>query len=111
MTNTHCKGLEYKNAKEKAESAKKLFEDVFEFDEVRAFTDLTKEEIIDKLTDLKKEAKDYEDANPTQIGKSQPILAIAVVWIGHKLQGSWYAPHKDILANLISKDTANVDNN
>ena len=111
MTNTHCKGLEYKNAKEKAESAKKLFEDVFEFDEVRSFTDLTKEEIIDKLTDLKKEAKDYEDANPTQIGKSQPILAIAVVWIGHKLQGSWYAPHKEILASLIPKDIARVDKN
>ena len=77
---------------------------MFEFEEVRTFTDSTKEEIISTLTDLKKEAKEYEDAHPAQVGKTQPVLAIAVIWIGHKLQASIYAPHKEILAKLSPKD-------
>ena len=111
LVNTHCKGLSYKNAKEKGESAKKLLKDVFEFDEVRVFTDLTKENIVDKLTALKKEAKKHEDASKIKDGQSLPVQAIAVIWIGHKLQASWYQPHKDLLAKINPLITARTDRN
>ena len=49
FVNTESKGLPYKNAAGRGKHAEELFRDVLKFKHVEVFTNLTKEEIIQKL--------------------------------------------------------------
>ena len=56
FVNTESRGLPYKNASSRGECAVKLLSDVLEFKQVETFTNLTKVQIIEKLTGLDKKA-------------------------------------------------------
>ena len=56
FVNTESKGLPYKNSGTRGECAVRLLTDVLEFKQVETFTNLTKAQIITKLTSLEKKA-------------------------------------------------------
>ena len=60
FVNTHCKGVQYKNAVERGEQARKLFKEELEYQEVRLFEDIDKAQIIEKLESLKARANEFE---------------------------------------------------
>ena len=60
FVNTECKGIEYPNANEKGNTAYKLFREVFGFQDVCSFTNLSRSQIIGKLMELKKKSVDFE---------------------------------------------------
>ena len=94
-SNLHKKffdGLPWKNAAERGELARKLFADVLNFKEVRVFTNLSKDEIIEKLNQVKNQANRFEMAK-----HGRETLAVGITWIGHKLQSN-NDLHKQILA-------------
>ena len=54
FVNTRSKDLVYKNAKQRGEEAKILFEEVLQFDEVEVCEDLEKAKVLEILEKLKK---------------------------------------------------------
>ena len=83
--NTHCNGLNYKNVLVKGKQTEQLFKDVFEFNEVWTYYDLTKEKIIEILLNLHSIAVEFESGDSKIKEPVKPLLAISISWIGHKL--------------------------
>ena len=92
--NRGCKELEYKAYENKCKNTEELYKDILKFNQVRVFEDLSKKEIIEQLEDLKNTAMQYEFEN------DKGTLAILISWIGFKLQGSWFTPHRLLLTKL-----------
>ena len=59
--NDECNGLEYKNAKERGETAYNLFKNILDFEEVTPLPNLEITEVIKKLDSLQKLADDFEE--------------------------------------------------
>ena len=89
-TKVHHAGhpLPYTNAAQLGDTATKLFQKVLRFRDVQVFTNLCKEDVIEKLMDLRAYAE--EKTQTTQV---------AIVWIGHTLF-SHDTPHSEILTQL-----------
>ena len=75
-----CESLVYDNSEKHGEMAKSILEDAFKFDDVMLIKNPSKQEVLDKLKELDSESEKFE-----QDHKSQTVLAIAVIWIGLKL--------------------------
>ena len=74
--NTESMGVKYKNAMSRGSMAIRLFQEVLEIEDVQTFTDLTHDEIVEKLDSLKKKAEKF------RIRSGSDTLFIAIAWIG-----------------------------
>ena len=63
FVNSHCDGLVYKDASKKGIDASKIFSEVLKYTEVSTFTNLTKENIIEKLKHLKARADKFTESS------------------------------------------------
>ena len=79
-----CKPLVYDNSDKNGEMAKSILEDAFKFDDVELIENPSKQEVLDKLKELDSKSEKFE-----QDHKPQTVLAIAVVWIGFKLDEAY----------------------
>ena len=59
--NSECRGIPYKNAQIRGKQAQKLFDEIFEFDEVHTIRDPSLSVIEDAVDRMKAQAKDFED--------------------------------------------------
>ena len=91
FVHTHLKALPYEGATERGKLQEKFFRDVLQFNDTQIYTNLTKDEIIQKLSELKQEAQEFEN-----VQEPKATLVIAIVNVGFYLDGD-YQPHVDII--------------
>ena len=60
FVNTECNGVMYPNAQKKGVISVDMFKAVLDFQTVRCFTNLSKDEIVEKLDELKQIAVEFE---------------------------------------------------
>ena len=76
------KPLEYKDAELRAAAAVKFFRDVLKIKHVEVLRNLSREEIIEVIKQLEREAAEFENSKDYD---TQAVNAIFVNWIGFKL--------------------------
>ena len=85
FVSTECKGVAYPDAIQRSEIASNLFSEVFEFQEHKVYTNFSKQQILEKLNELKQQVEHFE-----QNKQEGETFAAAIVWIGFVFRPEMY---------------------
>ena len=69
--NSECRGIAYSNAQKRGKLAQKLFDEIFEFEEVHTLRDPSKNVLENALNRIKEQAKDFEEEVSRRYEKSK----------------------------------------
>ena len=77
--NSECRGIPYKNAQVRGKQAQKLFDEIFEFDEVHTIRDPSISVIEDAVDRMKAQANDFEDKVKLRNERNELISCVDTV--------------------------------